>query len=209
MPEMSGVLHVETTNRFADEVRRKTGQPIELCYQCQKCASGCPVAEYTDFRPNQILRMVQLGLREQVLRSKAIWMCSSCQTCGARCPNGINIGAVMDGLKEMALAEGYAEPEGASCFHRLFLDDVRHRGRVHEVMVLTRYELKTHQLLANVRTGLRLFLKGKLPILSSHVQKKDEIESIFSRVSTPGRGVRGRETVLLPGVLAGSHGEGV
>ncbi|MDI6710775.1 MAG: 4Fe-4S dicluster domain-containing protein [Bacillota bacterium] len=209
MSEVSGPLAVDTAGRFADEVRRRTGQPIERCYQCAKCASGCLVAEYTDYRPNQILRMVQFGLREQVLQSRAIWVCSSCQACGARCPNGINIAAVMDGLKEMAVAEKLAVPEQGPLFHQMFMDGVRRMGRVHEAAVLARYKLKTHQLLADFGLGLRLFRKGKFPLLGSRIRRQEEIERIFSRALASGEGVTRREAVLLPGVLAGSHGKGI
>jgi len=50
--------------QFMSEVKVKSGQDIDLCYQCQKCASGCSMARVADFTPNQILRMVQMGLKE-------------------------------------------------------------------------------------------------------------------------------------------------
>lgn len=167
---------------FRDEVIRTSGQEVELCYQCQKCASGCPVAEHFDYTPNQVIRLVLFGLRREALGSPAIWLCAGCETCGARCPNGIRISDVMDTLKEMAAAEGVrpGEPNTAA-FHQLFLGEVRSRGRVFETMLIARYKLRTRQLFSDLDLGRRLFFKGKLPLLPRNVRDRKGIRKIFDK----------------------------
>jgi heterodisulfide reductase subunit C len=56
-----------------------------------------------DILPNQIIRFAQLGLKEELLASKAIWICASCLTCNARCPKGINIAEVIEALRQILL----------------------------------------------------------------------------------------------------------
>ena len=56
-----------------------------------------------DILPNQIIRYAQLGLKEELLASKAIWICASCLTCNARCPKGINIAEVIEALRQILL----------------------------------------------------------------------------------------------------------
>lgn len=172
---------VEMDFGFLGEVRRKCPQPIERCYHCQKCTSGCYLSEYFDYSPNQVLRLVQFGLREQALKSVTIWLCSACQACAVRCPNGINIPEVMDTLKEMAVAARLPLPESA-VFHRLFVDAIRRRGRVNETLLLARYKFKTHQLFTDLKKGIELFKKGKLPLLFSHVKERGEVDRIFRRL---------------------------
>ena len=46
---------------LAQRVLDETGQNVNLCYQCVKCTSGCPLAEFFDWQPNQVMRAVQLG----------------------------------------------------------------------------------------------------------------------------------------------------
>ena len=94
------------TTDLAEQIRKETGENVFLCYQCQKCSSGCPVAEHFDLAPNQLMRAIQLGQKEMVLHSKTIWLCAMCETCATRCPHDINITKIMDALKIMAQKEG-------------------------------------------------------------------------------------------------------
>jgi len=52
-----------------------------------------------------MVRMVQLGLKDQLLESPSIWFCLHCETCGARCPNEISIAGLTRALREMAMEE--------------------------------------------------------------------------------------------------------
>ncbi|MBO8137351.1 MAG: 4Fe-4S dicluster domain-containing protein [Desulfotomaculum sp.] len=168
---------------FLQEVKKRSCQPIDLCYQCQKCAAGCQVASYTDFRPNQIIRLIQFGLKDEALKSSAIWLCVNCETCGARCPNGISISAVTDTLREMALEEKVpASVKNVPLFHKAFLDSVKSGGRVHEPTMLLRYKLKSGNLFEDMKMGLDLFKKGKLPLFPSRTKHKDAVKKIFERV---------------------------
>ena len=76
------------------------------CYQCKKCTSGCPVARYADMHPAMIMRAVQLGQYDMIFDDRFIWLCTGCETCTARCPQGIDIATIMDELKIMARAQG-------------------------------------------------------------------------------------------------------
>ncbi|MFA7468152.1 MAG: 4Fe-4S dicluster domain-containing protein [Desulfotomaculaceae bacterium] len=166
---------------FYREIREKSGQPIELCYQCQKCASGCIATEYADFYPNEILRLVQLGQKEKALNCSSIWICSSCETCGARCPNGINTRAVIDVLKEMAIAENMVKEKKVHLFHTTFLNSVRANGRVHEPVMLAIFKLKSKDLFSDLGFGFDMFKKGKMPLLPSRVKNRKILQNIFKQ----------------------------
>lgn len=88
---------------FVDKVQELSGQNLLACYQCGKCSAGCPAVDEMDILPNQIIRYAQLGLKEELLGSKAIWICASCLTCNARCPKGINIAEVIEALRQILL----------------------------------------------------------------------------------------------------------
>jgi heterodisulfide reductase subunit C len=168
---------------FLKEVEKKSGENLSLCYQCLKCTAGCPTAPYMDIRPNNIIRMIQMGMKEEVLGSSAIWFCVYCQTCGTRCPNEIHIGILMDTLREMAVGEGVpAKEKNIHLFHEAFINSVGRGGRAHEVTMLMEYMLKSRDLMADsLFPGMILFLKGKFPLLPSFVKGKDEIKKIFER----------------------------
>lgn len=91
---------------FIKEVEELSGQKVLKCYQCGKCSSGCPMIEAMDLLPNQIIRLLQLGQKEEVLKSKTIWICASCFTCEARCPKGIDLSKLMEALRVLLLRKG-------------------------------------------------------------------------------------------------------
>ncbi len=88
---------------FVKKVEELSGQNLLACYQCGKCSAGCPEVSQMDILPNQIIRLAQLGQKEELLASKAIWLCASCMTCNTRCPKGINIAEVIEAVRLILL----------------------------------------------------------------------------------------------------------
>ncbi len=88
---------------FVKKVEQISGQPLASCNQCGKCSAGCPMAFAMDLLPNQVLRLVQLGLEEDISTSKTIWLCTSCLTCSVRCPRGVDLASVMEALRLITL----------------------------------------------------------------------------------------------------------
>ena len=89
---------------------RPGGENIKACFSCGTCTATCPVSQIdTDFNPRQIIRQVLLGLRDEVLSSPVIWRCVQCYGCYAKCPQNVKFREVIKALREMAVAEGFAE----------------------------------------------------------------------------------------------------
>ena len=88
---------------FVGKVEELSGQNLLACYQCGKCSAGCPAIAEMDILPNQIIRYAQLGFKDELMRSKSIWICASCFTCNARCPKGINIAEVIEAMRQILL----------------------------------------------------------------------------------------------------------
>jgi heterodisulfide reductase subunit C len=167
---------------FIEEVQDRSGENIRLCYQCLKCTAGCPTAPYMDFNPNAIVRMIQWGLKQEVLESKAIWLCVSCEACGTRCPNDIDIGLLMDTLREMSLEEGYqAREKGIVTLHNAFMESIRRGGRVHEATMMVEYKLRSGDYWTDLVSGLKLIMKGKFPLLPRRIKGMDSIREIYRK----------------------------
>jgi heterodisulfide reductase subunit C2 len=168
--------------RFLEEVKNRSGENLSLCYQCLKCTAGCPTAPHMDFRPNTLIRMIQMGRKEAVLRSHAIWFCVSCETCGTRCPNEIDIGVLMDALREMAIEEKVpAAEKNIHLLHETFIRSIRRGGRVHEATMLMEYKLRSRDFLTDLGPGLKMFLKGKIPVFPDLIKGRKDIQRIFDR----------------------------
>lgn len=100
-------------NSLVDKIEDISGQNVFDCYQCGICSSGCPVTDYMDYSPNQVMRLIQLGCVDEILDSKTIWICSTCLQCSTRCPKGIEVAQVMEALRTINLRqrEGTLKPE--------------------------------------------------------------------------------------------------
>jgi heterodisulfide reductase subunit C len=167
---------------FLEEAQERSGENLRLCYQCLKCTAGCPTAPFMDFRPHTVVRMIQWGLRREVLESDAIWLCVSCETCGTRCPNEIDIGVLMDALREMSLEEGYrAKEKEIVALHNAFIESIRRGGRVHEATMLMEYKLRSGDYWTDLIPGMKLFMKGKIPLIPGRIKGMDSIREIYRK----------------------------
>jgi heterodisulfide reductase subunit C len=135
-----------------------------------------------DFNPNTIVRMIQLGLKQEVLESTAIWLCVSCEACGTRCPNEIDIGVLMDALREMSLEEGYrAQEANIVALHNAFMESIKRGGRVHEATMLMEYKLRSGDYWTDLIPGIKLFMKGKIPLFPGRIKGIDSIREMYEK----------------------------
>jgi len=80
------------------------GEMIRFCFQCGTCTASCPVRAVEDrFNPRRIIRMALLGMRQEVLTSSFLWLCSSCYACQERCPQGVKITGIMGAIRNIAV----------------------------------------------------------------------------------------------------------
>ena len=178
----------EPEKDFRGEVEKLSGQKVPDCYQCGECTAGCPVCFAIDRTPNQIMRMVQLGLADEVLRTQAIWLCAGCETCATRCPKLVELSKVMDALRQIAVKRGIKCPDPEiQAFHETFLLTVENLGRVHEMGMIGILKAKTRKFTKDVPTGIKLFLKGKLAILPSIIKDRRGVKRIFKQAREGGK----------------------
>ncbi|MDR3631124.1 MAG: 4Fe-4S dicluster domain-containing protein [Desulfocapsaceae bacterium] len=154
---------------------------VHACFQCGRCSSGCPVSDFFDLQVMEVVRLASYGMEDILLKSKTIWLCAACETCATRCPNDIEIVALMDVLRSLALKKGVtpAQPR-IPIFHRSFLDSVKNWGRTYEVGMIAGYKLRSGDLMGDIKLGLDMFRKGRLGILPHTIKEKTEIRAIFS-----------------------------
>jgi len=173
---------VRPDSAFLKELEAKSGEKVSNCYQCRKCTNGCPLTFAMDFMPNQVMRMAQLGLKDELLSSDTIWICASCQTCTTRCPNDIDIAHVMDSLRQLSLEAGAAvSQENVLKFHEAFLSSIRSHGRVFELGMAGRYKIATRDFFGDAKVGWEMFKRGKFKFLPRNIKGKGEIRQMFSK----------------------------
>ncbi len=151
---------------FAELVRQVSGTDVCVCFQCGTCASGCPVAYAGDYTPTQVVHAVQLGMRDEVLHSRMIWLCTSCQICTTRCPQDVDVAGVMEGLRIIARRQHVPPGEpSVLAFHSKSLANVRRFGRIYELGLVASLKMSTHHFTEDLGLGVRMFTKRKIGVV--------------------------------------------
>ena len=165
---------------FYSEVKKKSGVDINMCWQCSTCTNGCPVAHAMDYNPNVIVELTRMGLKKEILESSAIWLCVGCNTCALRCPNMIDMAALNDTLRKIAIEEKVtiARPH-ILAFHRTVLRSIRNHGRTHKLGIMVRYKFYRRDWFSDIAVGVKMMVKRKLSLIPSGIQKIGEIRNIF------------------------------
>jgi len=159
------------------------GVDLSVCFQCKKCANGCPVAKLAKSRPSEMMRRLHLGAGDELLASDLIWTCVSCETCSTRCPMGIDVAAVMDALRKLALERGAAPQEGnVPLFNRAFLKTVELFGRTYDLGMVAAYKLGTGKLMNDTEKFPTMLKKGKIALLPSLDGDRQTVKRIFKKI---------------------------
>ncbi|MBM3299130.1 MAG: 4Fe-4S dicluster domain-containing protein [Deltaproteobacteria bacterium] len=163
------------------EVERLSGAKVSACFHCLKCTSGCPLAHVMDVQPNILIRLIQLGLREEALRSETMWICASCITCSTRCPNDIDLAHVMDIVRRMSIRKGMVSLPRVRAFHESFMKAIGTHGRVHELEMVARYKVKTRTFLEDMDLGREMFFRGRMRLVPERIRGRQEVREILRR----------------------------
>jgi heterodisulfide reductase subunit C len=167
---------------FLEEMEAASGEKIRICYQCGKCSAGCPVGFAMDLLPNQVMRMIQLGLRDEALSCSTIWLCASCEACAARCPREIEIVKVMDALRRKAQAEEYHAPvREVPIFISTFLNTVRRFGRLYEAGFVGAYNVLSGHLTKDVEKAPGMIMKHKIALRPPRVKGMDKVRKLMRK----------------------------
>jgi heterodisulfide reductase subunit C len=145
--KMTIVLNELDTKFKYDVAAEPGGENLGLCFACGLCTASCPVSDFDpEYNPRRIIRMVLLGMREKVLSSNVIWLCSQCYTCQAHCPQNVDFADVMKALRSMAVREGYVHPSFVEKVKEIdaFSQKIRHQ------MVLSIVDKKAEKTKADV-----------------------------------------------------------
>jgi len=106
------ILVTDLDPKFKYEVAEMPGgENLCYCFTCGTCTASCPIREVNEkFNPRKIIRMIILGMRDSVLKSEFMWLCTGCYSCQERCPQDVKITDLMNALKNYAVKQGIVHP---------------------------------------------------------------------------------------------------
>jgi heterodisulfide reductase subunit C len=168
---------------FVDDLS-PAGEMLRRCMQCGSCTATCASSYAMDYTPRQLWHMVRLGLKDEVLNSKAIWLCSTCYSCTLRCPRDIPLTETIGTLKRLAVHEQIQKYKESRNFYRAFMDVVRRYGRSEEVEIMVRYFLTTNPLMAidYAPLAITMLAKGKVNLTLPKIAGPGKLDKLFDKV---------------------------
>jgi ferredoxin len=97
---------VRVDQAFLPELRRFGAFDIDACFNCGNCTAICPLAVNGEAFPRRAIRYAQVGMRDELLSSRELWLCYGCSECSATCPRQAEPGEFMAAARRYAIA-GY------------------------------------------------------------------------------------------------------
>ncbi|MDH4210958.1 MAG: 4Fe-4S dicluster domain-containing protein [candidate division WOR-3 bacterium] len=155
--------------RFKYEVATEPGgENIKLCFACGICTASCPIREVDNrYNPRKIIRMVLLGMKDRILKSDFIWLCSSCYACSERCPQGVRFTEVMNAIKNLAVKAGFVHPA-----YLLQVGIIKKFGRLYEIDSFDN----------NKRTSLGLPVVAKAKMFTAKISALTGLDDILNKI---------------------------
>ena len=169
---------------YREKLVKRVQTDVRECYQCGNCSAGCPAAFTFDYTPNQLMRMLQMGLVDRALDSKAVQLCVQCLTCTARCPRNVDIAGIIEDLKTMVVGQGRDVPEHVKTFNKVFMNAVARFGRLPEFYDMATFYMGTlnpKMALGNVGLMVPVMSKRKMPLLPRKANGADEVGRIYKK----------------------------
>jgi len=138
--------------------------------------------EYMDHSPRVLNAMLTAGSYDDVLRSRAIWVCTGCYACTVECPKQIPVTESIYALKRASMRAGvYPRRFITPVLARQFVRLVDRRGRSSEAWISLALYLRTRpfQLVRYAPVALRLMRRGRLPLRPDSVRKPAQLQRVF------------------------------
>lgn len=100
-------MAITLSTEMAKRIRQECGENVYLCYQCERCSSGCPTVPAMRYRPAQMMRLTQFGLEDQLATDTSIWRCLGCDMCTAHCPHNLSARRLVEVMRQHVMQERY------------------------------------------------------------------------------------------------------
>jgi len=117
-------MAITLSTDMAKFIREECGENVYLCYQCERCSSGCPTVTAMRYRPAQMMRLAQFGMEDTLATDASLWRCLGCDTCTAHCPHNLSVRRLVEVMRQHVMQERYL----VSGLETLDGDEALHKG---------------------------------------------------------------------------------
>ncbi len=112
-------FHIKVTfNMNAQELAQK--HKLLECIQCGTCTGSCPVAKKSNLNIRRYMREVSTLGKLSEHSQNEVWSCTTCSTCGVRCPKDLNPYEFLIDIRGMAVEGGQVAPTIRDALESIF-----------------------------------------------------------------------------------------
>ncbi len=96
---------VKVDLNFIDNLQKFGAFDISACFNCGNCTAICPLSNNVSAFPRTLIRLAQIGAKEELISSKELWMCYYCGECSETCPRQAEPGEFMASARRYAISQ--------------------------------------------------------------------------------------------------------
>jgi len=154
---------------------------IYYCYQCGKCTAGCPLSDVYEYQPNEVIRLIQLNKIASILNANSVYLCASCEICSSRCPQEVDIAAVMNYLRIKSWHYKQFKLSSIANFYGIFLRIVKIFGRSFEPLLILSLNLLNKNFFNDFDIAVKILKKRKIRLMPEFIKKRNEVSKIVKK----------------------------
>jgi len=98
------------------EIKKYGEIKVESCFNCGNCTAICPLTSDRHPFPRNVIRLVQLGLKDKLLENSDPWLCYYCGECTQTCPRGAEPAEAMMTLRRWMTTQYDRSGHGAKLY---------------------------------------------------------------------------------------------
>ncbi len=93
-------MGIVPTRELSDLLVEAGAVDPSMCYQCNRCSSGCPTGTAMSLPPSKMMRLAQLGLKDRLIKDPSIWRCLGCDSCTQHCPYQVSTRKLVELMRQ-------------------------------------------------------------------------------------------------------------
>ncbi|MHB1346389.1 MAG: 4Fe-4S dicluster domain-containing protein [Candidatus Humimicrobiaceae bacterium] len=171
----------ENLKSIRDELVNLVEPNIFYCYQCGKCSAGCPLSHVYEYQPNQIIRLIQIDEIESIFNANSIYLCLSCEICSSRCPQEVNIAAIMNYLRIKSWQNNNFKVKAIRNFYKAFLRITQLFGRSYEPALILSLNLISGKFFNDMDIAMKILKKKKIKLIPEVVKDRRSIANLIKK----------------------------
>ncbi len=96
--------------KFINEIQSYGADRFKACFDCGTCTAVCNLSEPGHSFPRYFVRLAKTGQKDEILRSRELWLCYACGDCSQSCPRDADPAELIATLRRYTIAN--FEPTG-------------------------------------------------------------------------------------------------